>query len=1162
MSKRQWTPQQQSAIDDRGGTLLLSAAAGSGKTAVLVERIVKLMTEGENPVKPSELLVVTFTNAAAAEMRARVTASIDGLISEKPDSGLLRRVKMALPDAQICTIDSFCIRLVRENFHDARINPDFTVLDNGGQKTLMADAMELTLDEISREEPEIYDMLNSVTSYGRDDSMLSEKIVRLYNYSLSHPFPDAWLESVEDMYRSDGDIKESEWGKIIIGNSRDVTDYCRNLLLGAAECAKGCAEIDEKYHDTVLNAVSLVDNISAELENGSWDEICRAFRNNAIGKLPLAPRGFGDNPYKLAAEARYKKAKEELLKCAATFCADIAENAEDIKILRPLITELISAVRRFGEHYGALKDERGSYTFGDIMHKALRLLARREGGIVTRSQLALSLQSRYREILIDEYQDTNEAQDMLFTLLSRDGKNMFAVGDVKQSIYRFRLAMPEIFVEKSLSYAPYDGVNYPAKIILGKNFRSRKGILDNINFLFKRLMSTRAGEMEYSDSEALYFGGGYPEDPSPCVELRFLENDSVEEEARYAADVISLMIENKEQVTLRDGSTRDARAGDFCILLRSLKGKIEYYENALVKKGIRVTGEKKSSLFDTPEISVFMSLLKIIDNPTNDIAMLSVMTSPLYGFTPDELALMKGGNKKLGMYSCVKLFSEKSAKAAKLIGDMAEYRRMSCVMPLDIFMRTLLDITGCLSIFGAMRNGGARRLNLIMLCSLASDYISNGGTGLGGFLRYISRASENGADIPAFSDAASDRNAVKIYSIHKSKGLEFPFVIIADCSKQFNTSDSREDMLISSGAGVGTVIINNDKMQKYSTLGHTAAKLAIKRESSSEELRILYVAMTRAKEKLIMISSVKSIDSEIDKASIDIVGLEKPSPCAVLNAQSYTRWLLLGFMTHPDMQKLLPDAQYDYSAESPIAVFLDKPKEEDGSAETEQKSEPDEKIISVLKEKTEYIYPYSYPKSARPKRTASDFEDRSSNSEYFASSKPSFLYGGGLTAAQIGTANHIFLQNLDFFASSAEKELDRMKKEEILTSEQARVIRVKKADAFLSSDLCRRIREADRVMREKEFTVQISLGEAEPDADENVRDEKVLILGKADLVIVKDGRGEVIDYKTDRSKSEEEFIKAYGGQIEMYKKAMSELLEIPVDKAVIYSLDLEKEIEV
>ena len=1166
MAETKWTKDQKNAIDARGGTLLLSAAAGSGKTAVLVERIIKMLTDGKDTVDPGQLLVVTFTNAAAAEMRARISAAVDKLIENEPSNSFFRSIKMKLPDAKITTMDSFCISLVRENFHSSEVEPDFSLLETGEERILVAEAMARMLDSMCKESPDLYNLLNTMTAYGRDDSALASKIEDLYNFSLSHPFPEKWLRETENMYNADCDIKTSLWGRLVLEEASVNLDYCRRLIISAMEDSASDEVVYSKYYEPVSAVLDTISDLEKVLKDGSWDEICKATNSGSIipGSLPIA-RGFATHPAKVSAELKYKEAKTVLSKLGAIFCATEQEHREDMEKLRPVISGLVQAVRDFSQIYSALKKERNSYTFTDIMHLALKLLVKEENGEISKTALAYDLQSRYHEILIDEYQDTNEAQDMLFTVLSRNGNNMFMVGDVKQSIYRFRLAMPEIFMKKSHDFCDYDGANFPAKIFLGQNFRSRKGVLDNINFLFKNLMSDYAGEMEYTDRDALYYSDVYDEETSePDVSLRFLTGSGNEEEAEYIAGLIEKTVKSGATVSAKDGK-RPARYGDFCILLRSLKGKAEIYENALRRRNIKVIYEKKTNLFDTTETGVFMSLLKVINNPTDDVSMLSVMFSPLYGFTADETAEVRLNDRKTNLYTCLKMCKNK--KAEKLLSDLAYYRQMSAVMPFDMFMRTLLETTGYMAIVSALHGGEDRKMNLMLLCSLAADYADRGGNGIGGFIRYINRAAENGADISAATSGTADTNAVRIMSIHKSKGLEFPYVILADCGKKINKSDAAEDMIVSPSAGVGMVILNSEKLQKYSSLGHMAAKLAVKRATISEELRILYVAMTRAREKLIAVSTVKKLENEIKGALVSATG-GKPSPCAVINASTYVRWLMMGYMNHPDMNKLLRDSGYlaniDFAgADSRLEVVAeDELSEEETITEEIVQTASDGNIVEEIRARAEYKYPYMIPVDARPKRVASDFEKNIFNERYFAKSKPSFMNDGKLTGAEAGTANHLFMQNLDFDAQDMDAECERMVKSGILSEAQAKAVRRDKLQIFTQSGLFERIRNAENVYREKEFTVQVRLGDIDSSADASVADEKILVLGKADLVFEENGGIVIVDYKTDRTKTEDDFVTAYQGQLKMYSLAMAQILELPVREMLIYSLELGKEIKI
>ncbi len=1164
MTERNWTPEQSNAINSRGGTLLLSAAAGSGKTAVLVERIIKLLTDPVLPVEPSGLLVVTFTNAAAAEMRARINTSIDTLIKNEPSNSFYRNIKMKLPEAKIATMDSFCIGLVRENFHLADIEPDFKILDESDQQIFKSEAINAMLENMCETKPDLYEALNAITSYYGNDDSLAKKILHLYNFSLSHPFPERWLNEVHMMYNTNNDIKSSVWGKIVIQEVLIQIEYCMDMTSGVIDRISDDEVIAELYTPHFEALHTEISDIYNSLQNDSWDIIYSKINTVIFGSLPRVPRGYGDNPEKVFAKDQYDKIKKIFEQCSSAICTDTIGNEEDMQILAPVIDGLIWAVNEFKANYNALKKQQNSYTFTDIMHKALSLLVTENDGEIQKTSLAYELQQNFREILIDEYQDTNEAQDMLFKMLSKNETNMFMVGDVKQSIYRFRLAMPEIFVAKSRSFCDYDNENYPAKIILGKNFRSRKGVLDNINFLFKNIMSEYVGEMEYTDRDALYFGGGYEDDSEPCAQIKLLTNSDINTEAQYIADLINKMIADGVTVQAKDGA-RKASYGDFCILLRSTSGKTDIYEDALKQKNIPVSCEKKTSLFGTTEAAVFVSLMKIINNPTDDIAMLSAMFSPLYGFTPDEISQIKIGNKNENIYTCLQK-AENMPKAEKLLDDLAEYRRLVVITPINEFVQTLLDTTGFIAVVSALEGGSARRINLLMLCSLADDFASSGGIGLGGFLRYLAKITENGSSVAAGTDASSASDAVKIMSIHKSKGLEFPFVILADCAKKFNTSDTKEEMIVNPSTGIGIKISNNEKLQRYPTIAYTASKLAVNRASVSEEMRVLYVALTRARERFIAVCSSGDPHKHLSEAAQTITN-GKPAAGAVLNASSYMKWLLMGFLRHPDMSSVLsatPDCGYDYAnAQSRLSVEIVTTKET--ANQNEAKTDvihADENIIAEIKARAEYVYPYTIPATARPKRTASDFEEKRFSTEHFAKAKPSFIFDEMLTPAQVGTANHIFLQNLDFNNKDIKAQAELMVKQGILNEKQAAVIRTEKVKDFMQSKLFSRIQNADEVFREREFTVQINLGDIDSGVNDNVKEEKIIILGKTDLVFTENGEAVVVDYKTDRTKTARQFIEAYSGQLDMYRMAVEQLLEMPVKETLIYSLHLGETIQV
>lgn len=1156
MSERVWTDDQNKAINSRGGTLLLSAAAGSGKTAVLVERIIKLLTQGNNPIPPSELLVVTFTIAAASEMRMRISAAVDDLIAKDPSNSMYRNIKMHLSEAQISTIDSFCIKLVRENFAKADIEPDFTILDSSEDKIIMADSIARAFDRLCLEEPEIYDMLNSMTSYNMNDSELAKKVIKLYSYSRSHPFPDLWLDSIVDMYEKTNDVKGTIWGKIIVEyidkRIEEVILLAKNAIVDVAFSE----EFHDKYTPVFEDIISDANAFKLLLKNGSWDDIYSFVNSYVVSKLPAAKRGTADYPEKVAAKKKHDTIVKIIKDLPSFICATTAEFNDDIDLQRPLIEQLIKTVKSFAKIYQSAKEERNAYNFTDIMHKAIKLLVTvDEDGSLKKSSMAYDIGNRYAEILIDEYQDTNEAQNMLFEMLSKDGKNMFTVGDVKQSIYRFRLAMPEIFLKKSKEYAHYDGSTYPATVTLGMNFRSRKGILDSINFLFRNIMSEYVGEMEYTDSDALYYGNQYDEDTEPAFELHFTDEDK----GQYVASLVKRILKSGMQIQAK-GAKRAVRAGDICILLRSPSSSADVYEKAIRDIGIGCASPKNSGLFDTYEAKLLMAFLRVINNPTDDVSMLSVMMSPMYGFTPDEVANMRISDKKASFYACLK--ASEIEKSKKLLADIESYSAMAAVTPFDVFVRNIIEYSGISACVLAMKNASIRKLNLLQIFNLSSKYTESVNAGLSGFIRYIERLIAQDSQISVAHEPEDDGNSVTIMSIHRSKGLEFPVVILADCSKPLNKMDSKDDMIISSDAGVGMAVINNEKLQKYKSLGQIATRISIMRASASEEMRVLYVAMTRAKEKLYAVINNGNAEEKLADYSGFVDENCKACESAVLGANDYATWLYMGFSSHPDVAKEIKCVDVNTKPkESDIKCVINLVDDDALTPVDEVNTSENEGSIEKIKAAAQYVYPYTYPKGARPKHTASEFESKRFIPEYFAKSKPDFLLGDKLNAAQAGTANHLLLQNLDFNAKSVESEIERLETAGIINHRQSLAIRRDEINKFLSSDFCNRIRNADAIYREMEFTAEIKLSDL-AEANENVADEKIVILGKADLVFVENNRAVIVDYKTDRTKSREELIDAYSGQLDIYKKAMEQLLDVPVGECVIYSLTLSEAIKI
>lgn len=1170
MKQMKWTADQQKAIDARKGTLLVSAAAGSGKTAVLVERVIRRICDAENPCGVENLLIVTFTKAAAAQMKEKIHAAIGKQIALNPSDKRLRRQQLMLPCANICTIDSFCIALVRENFHVLGISPDFSLLDEGKLAVLRSQAVSAVADSLYKEQSENFMKLTELISDTRDDKKLIDAILKLYSLSRAYPFPELWLKSLADEFNNPSRIEESPWGKTIINHAIQFVcsciadaEHCMSLLADEPQLA---AKYLPVFEEDLVILNNLLDKISTE----NWDGIIDAFVNAPFSKMALAPRGYESPAKDICKNTRYAYRKQAL-EFAPKYFISSEEHKKDIEYLAPAINELISAVLKFGEEFTRLKMEENGADFSDTLHLALKLLVEPVEGGYKKSPLALSLADNYAEILVDEYQDVNEAQDMIFSALSKDENNLFMVGDVKQSIYRFRQAMPEIFLARRDGLSEYENGNYPARVTLGKNFRSRKGVTDIVNFIFSSLMSRDAGGLDYDEKEHLEAAASYPESKGADTEICLIETERENfrsAQAKYIADYIEKTM--TDGTTFTDGGVqRKPKYKDFCILLRSVKRSSKEYTDELTARGIPFSCETEDSFLESPEIMFLTSLLKIIDNPVDDIPLTAVMLSPVFGFTPDDLAMMRAENKKCSVYHCVVNSAEKgNPKAAFFLEKIRDMRLVACTVSAGELVRRLIEETGYGAIVGAMKDSSKRRANINGFIDLANRYESTGRKGVSGFLRHLDSVAKSGNDIRSSSSGSENADCVKIMTIHKSKGLEFPVCFLGATEKLYGNLSTADDLLISPVGGIGLKISTGKA--KLDSLTRIAAVLEIKKAERSEELRILYVALTRPKEKLVILASGKDWSKGLAKIAANIRKEKLVDPFKVIGFQSYAEAILASLIRHPDAHTLRNAAM----ADSSIVVDCDIPLEtkiiKDNGEETAVISElpevkADKETVREISERLSYVYPYSSLGGVIAKRIASKFDDEEIGGEYFASRKPSFVGKDKFTPAQRGIATHRFMQYADYekAGKSVSDELERLVKDGMLTETEASVVDQKAIAEFLSGSLAKRILSAEKVYKEYAFTACIPLKEIQPDIPENeAANENVVVEGVVDCAFVENGSLVIIDFKTDRAQNEEELAEKYKEQLGVYCRCLSEVLDMPVKETVIYSFRLGKSIKI
>lgn len=908
MSALSLTPAQASAVTARGSALLVSAAAGSGKTKVLVERLLSYVTDEQAPCDITDFLVITYTRAAAAELKSRIADEISARMALAPDSRHLRRQAALVSVAGIDTIHGFCTGLLRENAHLLQIPPDFRVADDSESRLLkdsvLDELLERRYEEIGTAEG--FRLLVDTLSAGRDDKRLGEVILDAHGALLSHADPEGWIKAhIATLEQTDtADASETVWGRYLMDDARRKAVYWREELIKLLDEAESCPDFKKAYGDSLNISLSGLNDFIEALDIG-WDEA------RAISAVEF-PRAKSLKGYDELKEVR-TRCKDALKKLTAVFEYASRDLLEDMAAVRPAVTALLDLVLEFDAAYADAKRRRGVVDFSDQEHLAVRLLTDKGAP----SDLSRAVSGRYREILIDEYQDCSAVQELIFNAVSQSGQNIFMVGDVKQSIYRFRLADPTIFLSKYKSYQDYEADREPEgegrRILLSTNFRSAKPVLDAANFIFRNIMSEELGDLDYTEREYLYPGRSDAADKPDTVEIDILDmhgGDSGEEdeEAPDKTALEAAFVADRIETLLRDmvipdgrGGFRPLRPGDIAILLRSVREKAPAYAQALADRHIPAGLPGSEGFFETPEIELALAILDIIDNPMQDVPLITVLRSPVYGFSPDELAAVRVADKSGDLYTALVKAAENDGKCRAFLDELQAYRETAPDMPADRLLWHVYNKTGLLGVVGALRDGQARRDNLLKLAGMAGRFEANGYKGVYGFMRFIRQLLELGGDAGDTAETVSS-DAVNIMSIHKSKGLEFPVVILADTSKRFNLKDTTKQLLIHAGLGVGMKRTDFVRRIEYPTLARLAVSKALTRETLSEELRVLYVALTRAREKLIVVATFPDAARELGKLT---KMASQPVPPQLLEGMNCMAQLILTpVLTRPEAASL------------------------------------------------------------------------------------------------------------------------------------------------------------------------------------------------------------------------------------------------------------------
>lgn len=1152
------TESQKKAIYENGN-ILVSAAAGSGKTAVLVERVITRLCDKQNPVRADELLIVTFTNAAAAEMRSRIEARLDEECRNNPfDAGLLLQ-KHLLANAKICTIDSFCIDLVRENFDKLGISPDFKIGEESSLKIINNEVLYSIINRYFEEKnPTFFELLDIVGSEF-DESNFCELILTLYNFSRQLPFPQKWFDNILENYENGVFSNDNIWYNYAFQSANNTVSSMKRLILGAIDDISCIEDASNAYLTVFLDAKEQILSLEESLKTGEWNEFYVAIQDFKLNRLPSV-RGLNDFPLVVSAKDTYKylntKAVENLKKI---FYAEFEFISQQHKKLYKPLKLLIQILKEYDNKLFEAYKEQNVFTFHNTEHLALKLLYNSETGQVTEE--AKELIENFREVMVDEFQDTNDLQNMLFSVLSDKEKKLFVVGDVKQSIYAFRGANPNNFLDKKNRYINIESANEndAKKIILGNNFRSSENVCNFVNYFFSLFMQNFSGNIIYNDEEKLIPTAKFPETEEKSVSMDIIDCSSSNEkalilEARQIAQYIKKTIKGKPCIKQDDNTLRKAKYGDFAILLRSVTNKAPELVSELKNQGIPVNlsvGEYAQSL----EIATFLSLLKVIDNPQSDVELATVLMSPIFRFTPDDLASIRTNKKDGNLYSALILAANNGdAKTIDFLEKIKNFRLDSVILPLDKLISKLLVVTEYLNIASSLSDGEKRRNNLLLLSDYAVQYASNNSTGISGFVDFVLKQSQN----LSVGAGANKSDAVKIMSIHASKGLQFPICILASTSSRFNDMESRFSAAFSVKYGLGFKYFDEKSKKKYTTLAREVILDDIKKSGMEEELRLLYVAMTRAQDKLHFIASYSNFSNALAGYKNLLISTQSCVDYSLFSrTKSYADWLILALLLHPDGKILrdLNDGILPLDSKSNIEIHIidglklnksTKDKSIDTASENKE-------ISSQILNNFEYKYPYQDLIDIGSKISVSALANKAESDKFAFSAKPSFL-SGGITATGRGTAMHKVMEFFDFEKyNNVEEELDRLYEWQFISEDERDSLNIEALKTFFKSEIFERIKSSDLVKREMRFMSEIPVTELDNTINKEFYNEKIIVQGAVDVCFLEEDGIVILDFKTDKVESINELAEAYGGQLSVYAKACEKIFHKKVKEKIIYS---------
>lgn len=1198
-----WTKEQQQVIDLRKRNILVSAAAGSGKTAVLVERIVKMITEGEHPVDIDRLLIVTFTNAAAAEMRERIGNAIEKELEEHPENEHLQRQLTLIHNAQITTIDSFCLYVIRNHFHEIDLEPNFRIGDEGELKLLKEDILRKVLsDNYEQKTPGFTQFADSYAT-GRSDVALTDMVLSLYEFSRSYPWPKEWLDGCVKGY----DIKDVQeinniiWIKTLTANIRYVVEDMVSLMKEALQLV--LAEDGPSMYEKVVSSDLEKYEVIAACEN--FVELQQELGNITYDRLPSS-RGFDGDPEKLErVKSLRDEAKDTVKKLNRQYFFCSPETMlEQLQKTFPMALELVRLTEEFADAFGEEKRRKNLVDFHDLEHFALDILVDEESKQVKKT--AEEFRDTFEEIMIDEYQDSNHVQETILRSISREQRgchNMFMVGDVKQSIYRFRLARPELFMEKYDTYSMEEGITQ--RIDLHKNFRSREEVLSCTNDIFYQIMKRDLGNVEYDEDAALYPGAGYPAAPTQMFAPEVLLADCADElledsdysdkkllEAKVVADRIKEMMEKQQVTDKKTGELRTVRYSDIVILLRSLNGWADQFVKVLNDQGIPAHTVSSTGYFSTIEVQTVLSLLRVLDNPRQDIPLAAVLRSPIVGMTDEELAELRLLDEKKPFYGCVLEgcenqhgLSEGCAAKLQMFHQLfLQLRKLVPDTPIHELIEILLKETGYGNYAAAMPAGNRRYANLLMLVEKAIAYEKTSYQGLFHFVRYIDELQKYDVDFGEADMVSENEDVVRIMSIHKSKGLEFPVVFVSGMGKSFNRQDVRSRMVLHPDYGMGLDYMDGKRRIKSPTIAKKAIAKQIDLENLGEELRVLYVALTRAKEKLILTGSRKNVAEELET----LMGRSGLSYRKRESATGYLDWILPALTSYGE--------KYAVKVVSVAELVSEEVKQQTTHLMSRQHliaavKAADEKLVDEYQKRFSFTYPHQTDVQRKNKYSVSELKHRAMREKIAQEEEdaipvfmepelvpyvPSFIRKMEQESEDVnqgalrGTAVHRVMECYQFSEKlSAVQQIERMLTLGEITEEMEKLVKVSLIEEFVQGEIGQRMRQAEilgRLYREKPFVMgfteenlqEFGFGDGSPKDSETIalEEDLTLIQGIIDVFWMEEDEIVLLDYKTDRVERAKELVDRYGAQLNLYAEALERIYHKKVKEKLLYSFRL------